>query len=294
MKRVLKKQSGFTILELALAMAFISFLLLAIGMVTVQVSRIYQKGMTIKLVNGTGRELVDEFTRTILSSRYDTYEKQDENRREHFEYTYPGQYYEEMPDYLKRQFNPEGSADKNRVPFFGAFCTGSYSYIWNTGYALALPNNDEYNQYKAKLEADGNEVYGPGSFRLLRVNDASREICINYAKANDLNDNDNANDKHGNTFTLSSSLSNPTELLSEADNNLVLYDLIFFKPALHEGTGSALFSASFILGTTSGFVNINETGAYCKNSPDVLNSEFTYCSLNKYNFAARATGGTLL
>ena len=67
----MRTKTGFTILETALAMAFISFLMLAIGFAVVQISNVYQKGITIKVVNNNGRELVDEFSRTILASKYD-------------------------------------------------------------------------------------------------------------------------------------------------------------------------------------------------------------------------------
>ncbi|MBQ3441403.1 prepilin-type N-terminal cleavage/methylation domain-containing protein [Candidatus Saccharibacteria bacterium] len=277
----MKRHNGFTILELALAMAFISFLLLAIGIVTIQVSRIYQKGITIKLVNSNGRELVDEFSRTILASRYS---KLEDSNGTHFEYTYTGQAYGQV----------DGS-DKD-VPFFGAFCTGGYSYIWNTGYTIKLPDTDEGNSHKARLiKDDDTELYAPGSFRLLRINDASHEVCINYAKDNKLNDRDNSNDEHENTFRVAEDPTNPVELLAttenDADSGLVLYDLSFYEPAFDPGTGDALFSASFILGTTSGKVDITTAGDYCKNSEDIFSADSTYCSINKFNFAARATGG---
>ena len=281
----MKRKSGFTILELALAMAFISFLLLAIGMVTVQVSRIYQKGITIKMTSSTGRELVDEFSRTILASKYDTFSGGNgDEKAEHFEYTYTGQRYDTV----------EG-IDKE-VPFYGAFCTGTYSYIWNTGYALKQPDTSK----KARLidANDGTVYYGSGSFRLLRINDAGRQICVNYAKDNNLNDRYEDNDKYENTFKFDGPLTNPTELLSASEGNLVFYDFVVYEPAYDVGTGDALFPASFILGTygddLSKDVDITTSGDFCKQSPDNLNTDFTYCSINKFNFAARATGGIII
>lgn len=283
----MRRKSGFTILELALAMAFISFLLLAIGLVTVQVSRIYEKGITIKMVNSNGRELVDEFSRTILASRYD---KADSGDGEHFEYTYTGQTYGDV----------EVRGEEKEVPLFGAFCTGNYSYIWNTGYAINLPETDENKDKKARLVIEKNdgtetEILAPGDFRLIRINDSSHEVCINYSKDNDLSNKDESLHGHGNTFRIENDPSaHLVEFLSDSDSDLVLYDLTFYKPALDVGTGDALFSASFILGTTKGGVDITTSGDYCKSSPDQLNTDFTYCSINKFNFAARATGGIML
>ena len=60
-------------------------------------------------------------------------------------------------------------------------------------------------------------------------------------------------------------------------------------------------SGTFILGTERGNINIERSGDYCDvNHLDQdqetttalldLGSEFTYCSINKFNFAARTAG----
>ena len=47
---------GFTLIELMLAIAFISMLLLAIAAVGIQVGRIYTRGIVLRDVNQAGRE----------------------------------------------------------------------------------------------------------------------------------------------------------------------------------------------------------------------------------------------
>ena len=260
-------KSGFTILELALAMAFISFLLLAIGFAMLQVSLVYQKGLTIKTVNSTGREIIDEFSRTILASKYNRYDG-------HYEYTFTE----------KRDKVAINGEDKE-VQIYGAFCTGTHRYIWNTGYALDLPDEPENENKKAIFieRKEGNDdVQYDKTIRLIRVNDPSREVCILHA--------DRVGESEENVFDANKA-SNLVEILSPSENDLIFYDFVMFEPSFHEGTSQALFSGSFILGTMAGTIDITLSGNFCTDKPEGLATDFTYCSVNKFNFAARATGG---
>ena len=56
---------GFTLVELSLAMGFLSVLLLAISMLTLQISSIYNKGLTLRAVNESGQLLSSEVQRTL-------------------------------------------------------------------------------------------------------------------------------------------------------------------------------------------------------------------------------------
>ncbi|MBQ9029363.1 hypothetical protein IJ114_01170 [Candidatus Saccharibacteria bacterium] len=266
MRKIVNK-SGFTILELALAMAFISFLLLSIGFVSVQIAHVYQKGVTVKLVNSNGRELVEEFSRAITASRYSP------SVDEGFEYTFS---VAEMP--VETVSSPSGKAQAH-----GAFCTGKYSYIWNSGYVFnpdTAPEIAKANMASFKL-GDNSPIE---KFRLLRVNDPGREICINYAK--DLESGVSVTEYHA-----SDKASNPTELFPPSESELALYDLVFYKPSYDSDSGAALFSGSFIIGTINSSVDILASGNFCTNPPDRFRTDFVYCSINKFNFAARATGG---
>lgn len=260
-------KSGFTILELALAMAFVSFLLLAIGFGIVQVSVVYQKGLTLKTVNSTGREVIDEFSRTILASKYEN----DKN----FQYTF-----------TEKIDNVDVGGSDKEVQTYGAFCTGTHSYIWNTGYALKLPKDVENENKRAVfIERKGDDRSADVShedFRLARVSDPSREVCIRHAERIDTTSE--------NIFDAEKS-SNFVEILSPSENDLVFYNFTMYRPAYHGGTGHALFAGSFILGTVAGTIDITLSGDFCTDKPGNFTTDFTYCSVNKFNFAARATGG---
>lgn len=273
----MQHKKGFTILELALAMAFLSFLLLAIGMVTIQVAQIYQKGIAIKNVNSVSRELTEEFNQTISASRY---QPPAETETTGFKYNV----------YFEQTKNIELGGVSKEVPINGAFCTGRYSYIWNTGYALNSDNkvtggDSGEDYYNANVRAvyqytdeNGNETNyeNPNGepLRLLKLRDTSKAVCTSH-------------DPSSNIYTGGS---NPIEILSASDGNLALYDLTIFTPVYHANSGHTFFTGSFILGTVRGGVDITLSGDYCQDRLANFTTDFTYCSVNKFNFAARAAG----
>lgn len=66
MNRVVKSsQAGFTLVELTLSMAFIALLLLGIAMLTMQISTIYNKGLTIRAVNEAGQLISRDIQNTL-------------------------------------------------------------------------------------------------------------------------------------------------------------------------------------------------------------------------------------
>ena len=98
-------RSGFTLVELMLAMAFVTMLLLVIAGVVLQIAGTYNKGVTIKSVNQAGRSVIADMRRTIAAGRpFDAHTN------------------------LKLKFDPsDGKVTGGRL------CTGTYSYIWNIG-----------------------------------------------------------------------------------------------------------------------------------------------------------------
>ncbi len=69
MHRRLNNQIGFTLVELSLAMAFIAMLLLGIALLTIQISAIYNKGLTMRAVNESGQLIASDIQRTLNTSR---------------------------------------------------------------------------------------------------------------------------------------------------------------------------------------------------------------------------------
>ncbi len=62
------RQKGFTLVELTIAMLFVSFLLLSFATMTIRLGRMYEKGITIKTVNQAGREIFDSIEGDLASS----------------------------------------------------------------------------------------------------------------------------------------------------------------------------------------------------------------------------------
>lgn len=140
----MSRAKGFTLIELMLAMTFIAVLLVAIAMTTIQISHIYNKGITLREVNQAGRALSDELQRSIASSvPFDATPKVDDS--------------------------PETEASKYVVRDGGGrLCLGRYTYAWNYGKALAGGNGAPsiYNKY-----TDNTPV------RFVKVTDASGALC---------------------------------------------------------------------------------------------------------------------
>lgn len=101
-------QSGFTLVELMLAMAFVSMLLLAIAMTVIQIGNIYSKGMALKDINQSSRSLSSDMQRTVASA---------------------GGVSLGAGSYLVRP--------ATGTPISGRLCLGNYTYLWNTVDATA-------------------------------------------------------------------------------------------------------------------------------------------------------------
>lgn len=107
------KQRGFTLVELMLAMTFLSMLLLAIAALIIQVTNIYTKGVTLTAVDRAGQAISTELQRTLNQSSA-----------------------------TKVTYVTSGD-DGARL------CTGSSSYVWNYGKAITGtgPNFIDANKY---------------------------------------------------------------------------------------------------------------------------------------------------
>ena len=321
-----RNRNGFTLIELSLAIAFISILLITVTVITNEIIQIYRKGYAIKAINQVGRDLIDDFQTSVIQSppasiatfcseRYHN----DDTQRESCESTNNGFYsiYQQYYASVKVTSGSDASSAK-QVPTSGIFCSGKYTYLWNTGY---IYNTKDYefqgsggnqtelrNKHKLKIKYEyrdantGNIVSGDSSsntdpykdFRLLKVEDPSGAICSstltnNYpstAQAIVGPGGDAGGFKITIPFTLSSA---PEELLRKTDSDLSLYDLVVFEPARVGAGERLLFSGSFILGTINSGVDIMSSSNFCE-APTYFDSDFSYCAINKFNFTIQTSG----
>lgn len=301
--KTIKSKSGFTLIEVSLAIAFIGVLLLIIALLTSSIITVYQKGLATKSVNSAGRDLIDDFTTAISGSpakdltdscltNYAAgaqYNSCVSNHAYHFVFS----------QRYSNRVAINGVKTDDSVPLSGVFCTGQYSYIWNTGYALnpaTYRYDDDTEIKKATIKYLYNgETRTMSDFRIVKFPDPTRVACSSRIKTSEKSYNliedsnatyDLTKDTKGVAYPLQSE---PAELLAKSENALALYDFRVFMPAQDETTKHIFYSASFVLATIRGSINITTSNNYCT-TPDGINSDFDYCAINKFNFAMQATG----
>lgn len=308
-----RAKKGFTIIEVTLVTAFIAFLLIAIATILVNISAIYQKGATLKTVNEVGRNLVTEFTTalnsapsidsiSICNSLVDAGAAREACLRD-------GARKFIFQDIEAEREDPI-THDRGMTQDGGVFCTGEYSYIWNTYYGRnesnpikVIYNGGNVQEVSASVENDHNKK----PFKLVRFQDKTYRAC----SANvDKSYQDHLSDTHTiDIRQLANGVTNPVTsyeqgFLSTSEIDLDLYEFVIFPIAQDSVTLRALISGTFILATERGDVGVLRSGDYCDvtnndskgdgsgNLQD-LGSNFNYCGINKFNFAARTAGSSV-
>lgn len=272
--QIRKNRKGFTIIELMLAMGFLSALLVTIAFLVIQITGIYQKGLSLRAVSAEGKQLIDEFTRVVAGSPIPAEAIMPETNDR-----------AAVQKAIKRYFFSRNGSDSNSrtVQHSGTFCTGSYSYIWNTRYAYGEDGESGHTSAHAlRLRKNGAILNNDKPYRLARVMDTARDVC---AQANDLDG--------GSPQTTINVTKDPIELINGDESDLILYDFTVFPAAQQTVTGQTFYSATFILATIRGGVDIVSSGDFCSVDEGTtvgLSSDFNYCAVNKFNFAMRATG----
>jgi len=149
------KTKGFTLIELMLAMTFISILLLAIAMTIIQISQTYNRGVTLGEVNQASRAISDRINREIAAS----------------------------PSF---SVNPDSHS---YVPteWGGRLCLGQYSYIWNYAPALQVKgdanaihyNNDTDTKIRFIRVPDAGAAYCSGGEGYVNINPVGAVELLN-------------------------------------------------------------------------------------------------------------------
>lgn len=303
-----RTKTGFTLIELSLAVTFIALLSLSIAIIATSLIATYQRGLILKQVNTTGTEIITELRsaiqkspagdlRSLCDATYSASSALDDCRAD-FAQSFIS-LTRKMDVTVKRAGRTETFAG---VPAYGAFCSGSYTYIWNSGYYF----NDDYEtpttipSAKFTYRDEANQEQTIEDFRLLKVFDPLRSVCIEATKkANLLKPyTQNANISNlTNEFTVGkytdTLYEQPVDLLRSSDSrhNLTLYSLNIARPALDTLFRNIFYTGDFILATVQGGIDITTTGNYCATPEQYEIENFDYCAINKFNFAAQAIGG---
>ncbi len=147
------KKRGFTLIELMLAMSFISVLLIAIAMTIIQIGNIYNRGLMLKEVDQTGQAVATELQNAIRQSA---------------------------------PFSIATGSGSHYVPqaWGGRLCIGQYSYIWNYGKDLNAknPNVNKYAGLDSSTDIHLVKVLDPGALYCLQ----KPLLAIDATKATEL------------------------------------------------------------------------------------------------------------
>lgn len=317
-------KSGFTMVELSLTMAFVAVLLITIAVITSNIMTIYQKGLTIKAVNSVGRGLTDEFITGISTApAVDTVSL----CNNYLSDGVSGCKKTRARNFVFQEYR------ENKKQLYGVFCSGNYSYLWNThyGYDAGKTVTIKYIDPSGEHPYLADSSNGKKAPRLVRIKDTTYRLCSAVTEA----DYDPILEKGGITDTTTSlpgtrviditHLRNGTTtgttdalkntlpeapeqgMLSAFDLDLELYEFMIFPISQDNMTLRTYMSGTFTLATTRGNIDISRSGDYCQpdkygyddagnliegdtSSLNDLGSEFNYCAINKFNFAARTAG----
>ena len=274
----MKVAKGFTLVELSLSMVFIAILSIIIVLIINNAISSYHRGITLNQINTTGMDLVDDIRTAVQNSPASSPRNSCKNYKDDFQKNCEENNGMRLMNVAKtgKVNNIEGA------PLYGAFCTGAYSYIWNSGY-LFLENGGDKATY-AVYEGD-KKTEEWNDFRLLKVEDRQRAVCGSVLP-----------DKYNNSEDIESEFKGkdkgPVVLLAnDGANPLALYSFTSALPAVDGLNSAAFYSMSFILGTVQGGINVMSMGNFCA-APESFDSaeNFDYCAINKFNFAAQANG----
>ena len=271
MKRTNKK--GFTLIELSIGIAFIGVLLLGIASMILHLSNIYQKGLSLRAINASGQQIIEDIEKALNSASYAA----DISRTD----TNKDGYIDDIENKAAlSQYFFEALDEDDGLQNYGAFCLANYTYVWNTARTLEAGKGVTINgiRYRLARFPDPNHLQcnkEPGV-------DASNHAIVTVASANGA---ENVNIEP-------QTATDPVELITKDEVDLAIYDFSVLPATQSITTKQAFVSISIILATLKGGVNIKANGDFCQGSDvsEYNDYDFDYCAVNKFNFSVR-TGG---
>jgi hypothetical protein len=242
-----RKRDGFTLIELMLAMTFVSILLIAIALLTIYVSNLYTRGITLRQVNEAGLAVSSDLERTIQDSAV-------------FDIT-PGK-----ANFIVQK---DGVDDAG-----GRLCLGKYSYAWNFGkvitkYPSNLASLPNYFIKKPDLVTPVGPVV-----RFVKIVDFNKDLCrptnpaqvaLGLPAAYGGIDNDPKS---------------TVELLASGDRDLALQAF-----SLKGSSQKKLYSISLTISTNDQTAIDTATGQ-CR-PPASSQGDPDYCAVNNFDIVAR-------
>lgn len=298
-----KSKVGFTLVELSIALIFVGLLSLSMMLIINDSVVAFRRSNMLGQVNTVGMDLVDDITMAVKDSTarsltdicltiYSSKSERDKC----------------VNDNAYNFVSVTRTYGENALPIYGVFCTGAYSYVWNSG----LFERGEIDTEPVKLvyKNVSGSISQVSGFKLIKFRDDARSACIaavhpeydskDLSKTKKLRYTLRNVSNGGNLLTTNvidvSKIGNgtiesePVQLLATGGaNELTIYDLMVAMPAVSDKNNGVFYSGSFILGTVGGGINILSKNSACK-APNGYESNLDYCAINKFNFAGRAIG----
>lgn len=245
----MKKNSGFTLIELMLSMTFVAVLLLAIALTFIQMATIYNRGMTVKEVNQSARDISDDLRRSFAMSQV-------------FSINADGS---ESSDYVRAK---AGSVDVG-----GRLCTGTDTYIWN--YGSAIRPGSVSAEATRTLNAGGGEQE---PIRFVRFPDMDKRYCVRSSATEFVLPHITAVDAR-----------DMIDLLDVGDHDLALHEfkVMATNEAQDVSTGQRLYTVTYTIGSGApSAIDLTANPMKCKDPGDP-NANITYCNVQKFTIVLR-------
>jgi type II secretory pathway pseudopilin PulG len=138
-------KDGFTMVELSLSLVFIAILSIAVVLVMTGAISSYHRSITLNKVENVGASLVRDMKASIQNAPPDrlallcddiyantSYNDNNDTKKKCVDDG--GKNFASVTRYAYVKVNKNSEQKGKQMPVFGALCTGSYTYIWNSGY----------------------------------------------------------------------------------------------------------------------------------------------------------------
>lgn len=291
---------GFTLIELMLAVAFVGGLLMTIALIIMQIMGLYNKGLTLKEVDGVSRLVIRDIQQGVAASTA-------------FKLDYPdGTEDHPLPPIVATTL---AKATEKEVDYYsndagGRLCTGNYSYIWGTGQAIKDATNTltgKLNTNPTYADPDNHNAPAGGypvqtmtrhnkdssteqvAVRFVKKRDPTKEMC--KIPAGETESTTAFDKKIGDEADYENMFGN-------GDNNLMIYKFSTSTPSFSSFEGgedvtavATFYSFSMVIGTQMGDENkdglVVTNNATCRAPADSTLNDAEYCAVNKVDFVAR-------
>jgi|GEM_PF-93038 len=260
-----RRSTGFTLIELLLSMTFVSVLLLTIALTVVQMANTYNKGMTLKEVNQSARDISDDMRRAFAFSPVFAVPSTEDVGT-----TFAA----DTNDYIRLSTGTGAS----KAITGGRLCTGTVSYIWNIGAALHDDPDDKTPRVTSAL------AYVLGStgtplepIQFVKVPDIDKKYCAKTTTGALLNKNITYDD----TRVM-------TNLLNAGDHRLALQSFSVVSRATDALTGQQLYVVTYTIGSGSPLaMDLKARPMKCLD-PTAPTANLTYCNVQQFTIVLRA------